>query len=501
MTEPGPCGTTVDRYQVLERIGHGGFGTVYRARHVHTLREVALKLLDPDVTKDPTALQRFEREAQVVSSIKSPHVVEVYDYGVLPQGQAFLVMELLEGTDLSTVIDPKARLSVSRALALGDQVLDGLAAVHRAGAIHRDLKPSNIFLARVVERDGEREVVKLLDFGCARARDRGDDRVTRTGTTIGTPLYMSPEQLRGGVVDVRSDVYSAAVVVYELLSGQRPHEGTTYDDLVVRVCTEEPRSLSSLADVPAHVATPVMRGLDRDPTRRWPTADAFARALRGEGTADTALSIDVPVSNAALEQPPTVRAIPTPAASPVAAALTQPHHPPRSALRRFAPLAAMLVIGVAGSVIAQRMLADPPAAPAPVDALVAQIADAAPPPPIDAAVADAEIVAQIADARPAPRRRITPHRPQPDPQLVVKQLEATQLKERVRQIDEANRTDQQRVFDVMRRQTTAKTAEERLAIGREVSALQIEMSRRNRDREKIKTELANLEAQIAKGSK
>ena len=279
-SEPGPCGTRIDRYEVLERIGGGGFGTVYRAAHVHTLRAVALKLLDPELADDSTALARFKREAQVATAIDSPHVVDVLDWGVLPTGHAFLVMELLDGHDLAAILAAEGALPVGRAQEIADQLLAGLDAVHARGALHRDVKPGNVFLAR----HDSREVVKLLDFGCARPEHRGDEpRASRSGTTIGTPRYMAPEQLRGLAIDARCDVYAAATVVYEMLSGRVPHEGTSYEDTVIRVCTEAPRPLAEVAPgTPREVAAAVMRGLEREPARRWPSVAEFAQALRGD---------------------------------------------------------------------------------------------------------------------------------------------------------------------------------------------------------------------------
>ena len=401
MADPGPCGTVIDRYEVIERIGKGGFGAVYRARHVHTLREVALKLLDPAATTDATVLMRFKREAQVVTTINSPHVVEVFDYGVLPSGQAFLVMELLDGSDLSSVIEPTSKLGVARALAIADQLLDGLGAVHAAGAIHRDLKPSNVFLTRI---DG-REIVKLLDFGCCRAREQDDDVLfaTRTGTTIGTPLYMSPEQLRAGTVDVRSDLYSAAVVIYELVSGRRPHDGASYEDLVARVCTEDPTDLRGEAGVPDHVAAAVMRGLDRDPVRRWPSAREFARALRHEASAAT---------------------VGTTPDRPVARRAQLATRPSASRARRYLPLLLVLALGgIAGGIAVRHLAARPPATRSPlIDAHVATPTV----PQLDAAIVAVEAAPDAGPALPdaavrrplagdnTPRRSCTRDRDCPD---------------------------------------------------------------------------------------
>ncbi len=316
--EPGPCGSRIDRYDVISRLGAGGFGTVYRARHVHTLRAVALKLGDPSA--DLETLERFKREAQIASSIRSRHVVEVMDWGVLPTGQAFLVMELLEGRDLASELAARGALSVDRVMVIGAELLRAVAAVHVTGAIHRDIKPSNVFLAR----EQDETIVKLLDFGCSRSTERGDVSLTRTGTTIGTPQYMAPEQLRGEPCDARTDVFACAAVLYEALANRRPHEGTTYEDLVARVCSEDPTALSERCPgVPAHVARAIMRGLQRAPAQRWPTVTAFSRALAGSEDAPTeqALRLTRPAPD------PIPTELPRSAPTPVEARASKPGHP------------------------------------------------------------------------------------------------------------------------------------------------------------------------------
>jgi serine/threonine protein kinase len=318
---------------VIERLGSGGFGTVYRVRHVHTLRNAALKLLDPDVSTDAATLARFKREAQVATALDNEHIVEVLDWGVLPSGQSFLVMELLEGRDVATAIEADGAFPVGRALEIFGQLLAGLAHVHDAGVIHRDLKPANIFL------EGGSHV-KLLDFGCCRVESREGQSATRSGVVIGTPLYMAPEQLRGGTADVRSDIYSAAAVFYELVSARRPHEGRSYEDLVARVCTDEPRPLAEVApNVPPHIGAAIMRGLERDPARRWQSATAFANAL---------IDSDTPRESPAARQldDKTVPSKPKPSEHP-----GTPRRPPWA-------LIAVVLVGIGGLLAVQVLRAD-----------------------------------------------------------------------------------------------------------------------------------------------
>jgi serine/threonine-protein kinase len=271
----GPCGTRIDRWEVERLLGSGGFGAVYVARHTVLGQRVAMKLLrEGRVNDDSTA--RFVREARAAAAVGSPHVVRVTDFGQAPDGCAFLVMELLEGSDLERILKGAGTLPPDRAVDVARQMLDGLAAAHRAGVVHRDLKPANVFLAR----EGSREIVKVVDFGISKSVDPSEQTITRTGVVVGTPAYMPPEQLKGEGVDPRSDVYAAAAVLYQMLSGRLPHEAPSFELLVLRVCTEDSTPLRNvMPQVDPQLAAVVERGLARDRAMRWPSADAFADAL------------------------------------------------------------------------------------------------------------------------------------------------------------------------------------------------------------------------------
>jgi serine/threonine-protein kinase len=271
----GPCGTRLDRYEVLEWLGGGGMGAVYRAKHVGLGQHLALKLLRRENAHDAEAVQRLLREAKAAASIPSPHVVQVSDFGVSGEGQPFLVMELLDGIDLDRHMTRKGRLSADEAVGIVLDVLAGLSAAHEAGVVHRDLKAANVLLGK--------DVVKIVDFGIAKLRaDAKLDTLTRTGMAMGTPYSMSPEQAKNAKdVDARTDLWAVGVMLYHALSGQPPFDGTSYEDLIVRICTEEPPSLATVApDVPAPLVPVVMRCLAKDPAARWATADALATALR-----------------------------------------------------------------------------------------------------------------------------------------------------------------------------------------------------------------------------
>jgi serine/threonine-protein kinase len=212
-------GHLIDRYELELLLQSGGCGSVWRAHHVHTRRPVAIKLLDAARAQHPAALARFTREAQLVADIDSPHVVQVLDWGELDGGEAYLVMELLRGHDLRRELSVRHKLPLAEALDIARQMIAGLAAAHARRIVHRDLKPSNVFLVE----DGVHRRVKLVDFGIGkRLVSRVDVHTTAMDVSLGTPGYMAPEQVRAIDADERSDIYAAAVVLYELIAGVRP---------------------------------------------------------------------------------------------------------------------------------------------------------------------------------------------------------------------------------------------------------------------------------------
>ncbi|MBE2251735.1 MAG: serine/threonine protein kinase, partial [Myxococcus sp.] len=284
MSQPGPIGARVDRYQVESLLGTGGFGAVYKARHVHTDARVALKVLKRHLGSDPGMVERFLREARAAAAVGSPHIVGVLDAGQSAEGTPFLALELLEGVDLKDLATNEAPLPPMRVVLLCLQVLDGLDAAHRKGIVHRDMKPANAFVVRRVdERGTDKDFVKLLDFGISKMHaEGGTSGLTMTGVAMGTPSYMAPEQFFDArSVDARADVYSVAVMMYELLSGRLPLDASSYAELIVKVRTEAPLPLSQVAPtVPKALADAVMVGLAKEKEHRWPSAKEFANALR-----------------------------------------------------------------------------------------------------------------------------------------------------------------------------------------------------------------------------
>ena len=253
------------KYRVERVLGEGGMGVVLGARDLELRRRVALKLLRKDAMADGAA-ERFLREARATAAIESPHVARVLDVGRARGGEPYLVLEHLEGEDLH------ARLSSGPPARIGDAVrwileaCEGLAAAHARGVVHRDLKPSNLFLAR--QPDG-REVVKLLDFGLAKDPDDADGCITATGAILGSPSYMSPEHLAGRRVDVRSDIWSLGVTLYELLARALPFPGNTTPEICAAVLSSPPVPISvHRHDVPPDLDALIVWCLAKDPTKR-----------------------------------------------------------------------------------------------------------------------------------------------------------------------------------------------------------------------------------------
>ncbi|HMB70916.1 MAG TPA: serine/threonine-protein kinase, partial [bacterium] len=273
-------GREIAHYRIEAKIGAGGMGEVYRARDTRLQRDVAVKVLPAAHAADPVRRSRFQREALAVAALRHPNVVTIHAVEDV-DGLSFLVMELVEGSTLSHAI-PAGGFPADRFLPIAVAIADALAAAHSRGIIHRDLKPSNVML----DTDGR---ARVLDFGLARFDDDagdaetrpGSDAVTRDGQLLGTVLSMSPEQARGETVGPRSDVFSAGVLFYEALSGDRPFEGTTTADSIGKLLHAEPRPLPPGA--PEDLAALVMRCLEKDPARRPADGAMLLRELRGIG--------------------------------------------------------------------------------------------------------------------------------------------------------------------------------------------------------------------------
>jgi len=259
-------------YRIDEFLGRGAIGAVFAGTHLRLERPVAVKFVDPTLVDEPEIRARFKREAKIAAQIGSSHAVEVFDYGVGDDGAPYLVMERLVGEDLHQRLVRDGPIPVDRALRIAKQVCRALGAAHENGIVHRDLKPENVFL---VERDGEREFVKVVDFGLSTFVQSDDTRLTRAGQSVGTPLYMAPEQAGASLFDARVDVYSLGVLIFEMTTGRLPFEAVTLQALLVALATGTPRSIRYYdKNLPLDLDELITRFIARDPTGRPKSAAA-----------------------------------------------------------------------------------------------------------------------------------------------------------------------------------------------------------------------------------
>jgi eukaryotic-like serine/threonine-protein kinase len=272
------------RYEILRRIGEGGMGAVYEARHTVIGRKVAVKVLLERLLEKRELVRRLLQEARMASSIGHENIVDVLDFGSTDDGRAFVAMEYLEGESLAALLNREAPLPVARALAIARQVTSALGAAHAKGIVHRDIKPENVF---IIQR-GENDFVKVVDFGVSKAVRSGEEgldslRLTRTGTLLGTPLYMSPEQARGDDdVDARTDVWAVGILLYECLTGDVPFRANNYLRVIAQVLGTEivsPSALRPELDIPQSVDAVVMRALARDREQRFADMASLEREI------------------------------------------------------------------------------------------------------------------------------------------------------------------------------------------------------------------------------
>ncbi|WP_437539149.1 serine/threonine-protein kinase [Sorangium sp. So ce726] len=277
-TTIAPGDVLLGKYRVESVLGRGAMGLVVAARHLALDERVAIKVLLPKYVRDPEILQRFLREGRAAVRVRSQHVVRVADVGTLESGAPYMVMDHLEGRDLAAVLAESGRLAVPVAIELVLQVCEALAEAHAQGIVHRDVKPSNLFVTR--NADGS-PCVKVLDFGISKMTHAEDHALTRVGGVLGSPLYMSPEQLRSSSdVDGRADIYSLGVVLFELLTGRTPFFAQELAQLVYLVTQGEPQRPRALRpDLPEPLEQVILAAIARDRDRRFPTVADLALAL------------------------------------------------------------------------------------------------------------------------------------------------------------------------------------------------------------------------------
>ncbi|MCC6554906.1 MAG: serine/threonine protein kinase, partial [Polyangiaceae bacterium] len=318
------------KYRLERPLAGGAMGAVWIAVQLGFERRVAVKLMSPELVASPLSRARFEREIKAAGQLHTPHVVQLHDHGV-EQGLPYIVMELLEGEDLAERLKRVGRLSLTEASSVLDQLARALRRAHEIGIIHRDLKPANVFLARV---DGQ-EIVKVVDFGIARFLDAPEEggAATKTGTAVGSPHYMSPEQAQGSkAIDHRSDLWSAGVILFRALTGQLPFPGKDITTVILKLWTEQaPAPSSVLPELGPEVDRFFARALARDPGARFQTIDEMAAAFASLCAPGRTSLPGAPPGGLAPAPVPAAAPVPATAPAPVPAAAPVPAPAPAPA--------------------------------------------------------------------------------------------------------------------------------------------------------------------------
>jgi serine/threonine-protein kinase len=272
-------GTTFDgRYKIESVLGEGGMGIVYLARHKVIDKKVAIKVLRADMAREKEITDRFLQEAKAASSIGNPHIIDISDFGHLPDGSTYFVMEWLDGKPLSKALEETKPLPVARLANVARQIAEALASAHQRSIVHRDLKPDNIFL---IKRGSEPDFVKILDFGIAKVSS-GTSKLTRAGSVFGTPHYMSPEQAAGSTVDSRTDIYALGVILYEMASGRVPFDADNFMGILTQHMYKAPvpiRALVPAHDVPPGLEAIILKALSKKPEQRYQTMEELSQDI------------------------------------------------------------------------------------------------------------------------------------------------------------------------------------------------------------------------------
>ena len=274
-------GETISHYKILEKLGEGGMGVVYKAEDTKLDRTVALKFLPPELTKDPEAKERFIHEAKAASAIEHENICNIHEIDETEDGHIFIAMACYDGDSLQEKIE-KGPFNIEEAIDIGTQIAEGLHEAHEKGIVHRDIKSANI----MITTKGQ---AKIMDFGLAKLR--GQKKLTKDGTTVGTVAYMSPEQARGEEVDHRTDIWSLGVVLYEMITGQRPFKGEYDQAVVYSILNEDPRPVTGLrTGVPMELEGIIAKALTKNPQARYQHIDELAvdlQRIKRESTIET----------------------------------------------------------------------------------------------------------------------------------------------------------------------------------------------------------------------
>ena len=287
-SKPDPrVGLILDsKYKLIESLGQGGMGSIFRAQRLHIGDEVAVKLLHHDLVREETALERFRREARAAAMIRHPNVVSIHDFndGSSEATQPYIVMELVRGVSLGDLLRREGHMKPERAVLLMHGVCTGVGVAHRQGLLHRDLKPDNVIVVPP-SHEGDEETAKVVDFGLAKVRDvAASTALTHTGAVIGTLYYMSPEQCSGEELDARADVYSLGAMLYEMLSGGPPFRSRNLAGLISKHLHEPPAPFPEALGVPKAIEAVCFRALAKNPNDRQPDAIALGRELQNAVT-------------------------------------------------------------------------------------------------------------------------------------------------------------------------------------------------------------------------
>src|SRR5688572_14992192 len=315
-----------DKYRIEAFVSAGGMGAVYRAQHVMLGKTVAVKVIKPELVTSDEVVTRFQREARAASNLDHSNIVTVYDLGQTPEGTLYIAMEFIDGPSLRDAIRREGPLAPGRAIDILRQVASALSAAHRKQIVHRDLKSHNLMLAA---DDRGRDVVKLVDFGIAKTFDEST-QLTAAGYMLGTPHYMSPEQAAGKPVDHRADLYSLGVILYEMMTGEVPFGDAALTSVLVRLATDVPPPPSTRRPdprVPPALDAVALRCLEKDPEKRFQSADEFADALdraHREIQSPPTLPRPVPIAQETLVRPEARRAAGAPAAEGVSVPAARP---------------------------------------------------------------------------------------------------------------------------------------------------------------------------------
>jgi len=258
------------RYQVEKVLGEGGMGVVYRAKHTTLGKALAVKVLRAEVSKDSEIVQRFRQEARSATEIGNEHIIDISDFGALPDGSTYFVMEFLDGIAITKALELERPISAARTVKIAKQICTALGAAHNANIVHRDLKPDNIYL---VKRSSETDFVKVLDFGIAKVGG-ATSKLTRAGAVFGTPHYMSPEQCAGTDVDQRTDIYALGIILYEMVTGRVPFDADNLMGILTKHLYEKPiapREVQPTSDIPPALESVIMKAIEKNREQRYQT--------------------------------------------------------------------------------------------------------------------------------------------------------------------------------------------------------------------------------------